>query len=69
LLLLETLERDPLSLNLESSLDDDELVWDVESLVLPVKSTMPTADWIFPCAVLGGVPAEASGLFLLQCSS
>jgi hypothetical protein len=65
LLPLEALKRDPLLLELESSLDD-ELVWDAEPLVLPVKSTIPTAELGFPsAALLGGVPPEASGLLVL----
>ncbi len=63
-LLLEALECNPLLPELESSSDneDDELIWDAKSLVFPVTSTIPTADLVFPCAALGGVPAEASGL-------
>jgi hypothetical protein len=62
-LLLEALEHDPLLLKLKSSSndEDDELVWDAESLVFPFKSTIPIADLFFPCAALGGVPAEALG--------
>ena len=65
LLSLEALKHDPLLLKLKSS-SDDELVWDAEPLVLPVKSAIPTAKLVFPCtALLGGVPAEALGLLLL----
>ncbi len=59
------MEHDLLSLELESS-SDDELIWDTKPLVLPVKSTIPVAELVFPCtALLGGVPAEVLGPLLL----
>ncbi len=44
-----------MSLELKSSLDDedDKLVWDAESLIFLVKSTIPTVDLVFLCAALG----------------
>ncbi len=65
---LEALECNPLSLKLESSLDDedDELIWDAESMVSLVKSTIPTAELAFLCTALGRFPAEASGPLTFQ---